>query len=95
MTATRPAFIVALAAWSVAYTALFPICQVRVMRSVTHSQALAGTTNVAAANAGIAVGATLGGLAIPVWGLASIGWVASAAGLLALTIIPLVRRADA
>lgn len=92
MTGTRAMFVVALAAWSIAYTALFPICQVRVMKSVTHSQALAGTTNVAAANAGIAVGAVLGGIAIPAWGLGSIGIVASVAGLLALAIIPFVNR---
>ena len=36
-----------------ANTALYPVCQVRVMRSVQHAQALAATSNVAAANAGI------------------------------------------
>lgn len=62
-----------LAVWGIAYTALFPISQVRVMNSVTHSQALAGTTNVSAANAGIGIGAIIGGLVIPAW-----GWAASA-----------------
>src|SRR5690606_27101366 len=42
----------ALAVWGIAYTALFPICQVRVMKSASHAQALAGTLNVSAANAG-------------------------------------------
>ncbi|HEY4292300.1 MFS transporter [Luteibacter sp.] len=92
MTGSRLGFLFALAAWSIAYTALFPVSQVRVMKSVTHSQALAGTTNVAAANAGIAVGAVLGGIAIPTWGLGSIGIVAGIAGVLALAIIPLVNR---
>ncbi|MBN0719456.1 MFS transporter, partial [Pseudomonas aeruginosa] len=53
-------FCLALALWGVANTALYPVCQVRVMRSVQHAQALAATSNVAAANAGIGLGALLG-----------------------------------
>jgi DHA1 family inner membrane transport protein len=64
-----PLFCAVLALWGIAYTALFPICQVRVMKSATHSQALAGTTNVSAANAGIGIGAMLGGVVIPMLGL--------------------------
>ncbi|MBB3800448.1 MULTISPECIES: MFS transporter [Xanthomonas] len=82
-----------LAVWGIAYTALFPISQVRVMQSVGHSQALAGTTNVSAANAGIGVGAIIGGLAIPAWGLGSIGYVAAAVAALGVVLIPLVHRA--
>ncbi|MBB5676368.1 MFS transporter [Xanthomonas arboricola] len=82
-----------LAVWGIAYTALFPISQVRVMNSVTHSQALAGTTNVSAANAGIGIGAIIGGLVIPAWGLGSIGYVAAAVALLGVVLIPLVHRA--
>ncbi|RYH35314.1 MAG: MFS transporter, partial [Alcaligenaceae bacterium] len=37
---------IALAVWGVANTALYPICQIRVMKSAGHSQALAGTINV-------------------------------------------------
>ncbi|KHL58436.1 MFS transporter [Xanthomonas cannabis] len=79
--------------WGIAYTALFPISQVRVMQSVGHSQALAGTTNVSAANAGIGVGAIIGGLAIPAWGLGSIGYVAAAVAALGVVLIPVVHRA--
>ncbi|NIJ75088.1 putative MFS family arabinose efflux permease [Xanthomonas campestris] len=82
-----------LAVWGIAYTALFPISQVRVMNSVTHSQALAGTTNVSAANAGIGIGAIIGGLVIPAWGMGSIGYVAAAVALLGVVLIPLVHRA--
>jgi predicted MFS family arabinose efflux permease len=82
-----------LAVWGIAYTALFPVSQVRVMNSVTHSQALAGTTNVSAANAGIGIGAIIGGLVIPAWGLGSIGYVAAAVALLGVVLIPLVHRA--
>ncbi|MFK0090150.1 MFS transporter [Pseudomonas sp. NPDC090755] len=79
-----------LALWAIANTALYPVCQVRVMRSVTHSQALAGTTNVSAANAGIGMGALLGGLVIPTLGLSSLGYVAAGIALLALMLVPVV-----
>jgi len=85
-------FCAVLALWGIAYTALFPICQVRVMKSATHSQALAGTTNVSAANAGIGVGAILGGVAIPTLGLDKIAIIAAAIALLAVLAAPLVAR---
>lgn len=85
-----PLFCVVLALWGIAYTALFPICQVRVMNSATHSQALAGTTNVSAANAGIGIGAMLGGAVIPTLGLGSIGYVSAAIALLAVAVAPIV-----
>ncbi|MEK1907504.1 MAG: MFS transporter [Pseudomonas sp.] len=83
---------IALALWGIANTALYPICQVRVMNSVRHSQALAGTTNVSAANAGIGIGAIVGGLTIQTAGIASVGYVAAAVAGLALLMIPLVNR---
>lgn len=75
--------IVALAAWGIANTALYPICQVRVMQAAPGAQALAGTVNVSAANAGIAFGAMLGGVVIPAWGTAGAGYVGAAVALLA------------
>jgi len=78
--------------WGVAYTALFPICQVRVMRVASHAQALAGTLNVSAANAGIGLGAIIGGLVIPHWGLGTVGYLATAISALALLTIPLIAR---
>ena len=81
-----------LALWGIAYTALFPICQVRVMKSATHSQALAGTTNVSAANAGIGIGAIIGGAAIPTLGLDKIGYIAAAVAVLAVLAAPAVAR---
>jgi predicted MFS family arabinose efflux permease len=89
----RMLFCGSLLIWGIAYTALFPICQVRVMRSAPGAQALAGTANVSAANAGIGFGAAIGGIVIPTWGLGSIGYVASAVALLGLVMIPLVGRA--
>jgi len=85
-------FCLVLALWGIAYTALFPICQVRVMGSATHSQALAGTTNVSAANAGIGIGALLGGVVIPTIGLDKLGYVAAAIAVLAVLFAPVVAR---
>ena len=84
------AFCDVLGLWGIAYTALFPICQVRVMQSAPHSQALAGTTNVSAANAGIGVGAIIGGAVIPAFGLDKIAYVAAAIAVLAVLAAPLV-----
>ena len=83
----------ALAVWGVAYTALFPVCQVRVMKSATHAQALAGTLNVSAANAGTGLGAMLGGAVIPVFGVQSIVYVATAIAVLAgVMALVMMRR---
>jgi DHA1 family inner membrane transport protein len=89
---SRAWVMLALATWGIANTALYPICQVRVMQAAAHSQALAGTLNVSAANAGIALGAILGGLAIQHWGLASVGYLAAAVALMGMLAIPLVAR---
>lgn len=83
---------VALAIWGVANTALYPICQVRVMQSASHAQALAGTLNVSMANAGIGLGAIIGGAIILHWGLPSVGYVAALIAVLAALITLLVAR---
>lgn len=86
--------LIALALWGVAYTALFPVCQVRVMQAGAKAQALAGTLNVSAANGGIAVGAALGGLVIQWYGTAALGYVASTvAGLAVLATLLLMAGA--
>ncbi|MBP2262934.1 MFS transporter [Pseudomonas sp. BP8] len=94
---SSPALLVcALALWGVAYTALFPVCQVRVMQAGAKAQALAGTLNVSAANAGIALGAALGGLVIQVLGTAALGYVASAvAGLAVIATLALLAASKA
>jgi len=79
----------ALAVWGVANTALYPICQIRVMKSAPQAQALAGTINVSAANGGIALGAVLGGASIPLWGVGSVGLVGAAIALLAVVAVAL------
>ena len=82
----------ALSVWGIAYTALFPICQVRVMKSASHAQALAGTLNVSAANAGTGFGAIIGGLVIPQWGLESIGYVATGIAAVAILLTAWISR---
>jgi len=75
---------VVLVLWGVAHTALFPICQIRVMQTAPKAQALAGTLNVSAANAGIGLGSVIGGLTIEQLGLSAVGFVAAAIALLAI-----------
>jgi predicted MFS family arabinose efflux permease len=83
-------FAVALAVWGIANTALYPVCQIRVMKAASEAQALAGTINVSAANGGIALGAVIGGLSISAWGAGNIGYVSGAIAVLALLAAPLV-----
>ncbi|PCE32585.1 MFS transporter [Burkholderia ubonensis] len=82
----------ALAVWGIAYTALYPVCQVRVMKAASHAQALAGTLNVSAANAGIGLGAIVGGYTIEHSALANVGYVAAAIALLAALIALAIGR---
>lgn len=82
----------ALAVWGFANTALYPICQVRVMQTASHAQALAGTLNVSMANAGIGFGAIIGAASINTFGIASVGYLAAAIAALALLFIPVVIR---
>ncbi len=62
------------------------------MQSASHAQALAGTLNVSMANAGIGLGAIIGGTIIVHSGLPSVGYVAAAVALLAVVLTPLVAR---
>lgn len=78
--------------WGIANTALYPICQVRVMACVAQAKALAGTANVSAANAGIGLGAIIGAATISNLGTEYIGYVAAGVAVLALVSLPLVRR---
>ncbi|RYF07613.1 MAG: MFS transporter [Comamonadaceae bacterium] len=84
--------VLALAVWGVANTALYPVCQIRVMQSAPDAQALAGTVNVSAANGGIALGAMLGGASISGWGVGSVGWAGAAVAVLAVAACAVVAR---
>lgn len=85
-------FAIALAVWGIANTALYPICQIRVMKAASGAQALAGTINVSAANGGIALGAMVGGLGISQWGPGQVGYLSAAIAVLAAIAVPLVAR---
>jgi len=85
-------FAIALGVWGIANTALYPICQIRVMKAATGAQALAGTINVSAANGGIALGAVIGGLAVANWGAGNVGYVAAGIAVLAALATGLVAR---
>lgn len=82
----------ALALWGLAYTALFPVCQVRVMQTAPQAEALAGTLNVAAANAGTGFGAILGGAMIAQSGLLAAVLTAAILALLSGVLAMLWRR---
>jgi len=84
--------IVALVAWGIGYTALFVVCQVRVMQAGAQAQALAATLNISAANAGIGLGAIVGGIGIGHFGLSSIGLIATLIAALAATVALLMMR---
>lgn len=79
-----PLLCAVLVIWGIAHTALFPICQIRVMKTAPHAQALAGTLNVSAANAGIGLGSVIGGLTIEHLNLADVGFVAAFIAVLAI-----------
>ncbi len=88
-------FIGALALWGIANTALYPICQIRVMKAASGAQALAGTINVSAANGGIALGAVIGGLTVSHFGAGNVGYVAGAIAVLAaLAALACARQAS-
>lgn len=84
--------IVALVAWGIGYTALFVVCQVRVMQAGAQAQALAATMNISAANAGIGLGAILGGIGIGHYGLGSIGIIATLIAAMAVMVALLMMR---
>lgn len=88
----HPLLSIALAAWGIANTALYPVCQVRVMTAASHARALAGTLNVSMANAGIGLGAIIGGSAITHLGLESLGYVAAVIALVAILLTGVVGR---
>ncbi|MGC1333310.1 MFS transporter, partial [Pseudomonas sp.] len=87
--------VLALVAWGIGYTALFPVCQVRVMQAGAKAQALAASMNISAANAGIGLGAIVGGLGIRHGGLETLGPIATliAAVALGLALLMISRRA--
>lgn len=87
-----PGVVLAMMVWAMAYTALFPVCQVRVMQAGAQAKALAGTLNVSASNAGIGLGAAIGGMAIPLLGLDGIGYLSAAIAVAGVVVANMIRR---
>lgn len=87
-----PGVVLAMMVWAMAYTALFPVCQVRVMQAGAQAKALAGTMNVSASNAGIGLGAAIGGMAIPLLGLDGIGYLSAAIAVAGALVALIIRR---
>ncbi|MBY5377262.1 MFS transporter [Rhizobium leguminosarum] len=79
--------------WGISYTALFPVCQIRVMEAGMKAQALAATVNVSAANAGAGVGAITGGVVIDYLHLSQLGHVSAVIGAVAIIYAAVVLRA--
>lgn len=84
--------IFALSLWAMSYTALYPVCQIRVMQAGVKAQALAGSMNVSAANGGIALGSFIGGIIIKSCGLPQLGWVSIIFAVLAVLICFIISR---
>ncbi len=84
--------VAALTVWGVAYTGLFVVCQVRVMKAGSHAQAFAASMNISAANAGIGLGAILGGLGINAYGLNSLTIISTAMSIIAIVMAIFMMR---
>jgi predicted MFS family arabinose efflux permease len=84
-----------LALWGVAHTAVFVLCQVRVVLAGGETAAFASALNISAANLGIALGAVFGGGLVAVLGLARIGLGAAVLALLTMSLAALMRRKGA
>lgn len=91
-TGGAPALIGLLVLWGVAHTAVFVLCQVRVVLAGGEAAAFASALNISAANLGIALGAVFGGGIAAVLGLARIGLGAAILALLTVVLAALMRR---
>lgn len=65
------------------------------MKAAPQAQALAGTLNVSAANAGIGLGSIIGGVTIEYLGLEAVGYVAAVVAVLAIALawLTMARKA--
>jgi len=80
--------------WGISYTALFPVCQIRVMIAGKRAQALAATVNVSAANAGAGVGAIMGGAVIDHFHLSQLGYASAVIGAVSVVYALVALRAQ-
>lgn len=80
-----PLLAAALATWGIAQAALFIVCHVRLMKAAPQAPAFAASLNISGANAGIGLGAVVGGYVIDHHGLPALG--GAAAGVLAVGMV--------
>jgi predicted MFS family arabinose efflux permease len=85
--------IVAGAAWNGAFGAVPSVYQTAAVRTQSTSPELAGAWINASSNAGIAVGAALGGVVLARAGIREATWLAAALVILAIVMVLLARRA--
>lgn len=75
-----------LAFWGIAQAALFTVSHVRVMKVAAETPALGASLNISGANAGIGIGALIGGRVIDINGLENVGSAAAGVMLLAIAV---------
>lgn len=75
-----------LAFWGIAQAALFTVSHVRVMKVAAETPALGASLNISGANAGIGIGAIIGGRVIDINGLENVGGAAAGVMLLAIAV---------
>jgi DHA1 family inner membrane transport protein len=75
-----------LAFWGIAQAALFTVSHVRVMKVASETPALGASLNISGANAGIGIGAIIGGRVIDINGLENVGGAAAGVMLLAIAV---------
>lgn len=84
---------VGLAFWGLAQAALFTISHVRVMKTASQNPALGASLNISGANAGIGIGAIIGGRVIETNGLANVNLAAAGVILLAIGLAFVLKLA--
>lgn len=82
---------VILAFWGIAQAALFTVSHVRVMKMAAETPALGASLNISGANAGIGIGAIIGGRVIDSNGLDNVGGAAAGVMLLAIGLTFLLK----
>lgn len=82
-----------LAVWGIAQAALFTVSHVRVMKVTAETPALGASLNISGANAGIGIGAIIGGRVIDSNGLSHVGGAAAGVILLAVGLTFILKLA--
>ncbi len=90
---SRALLAVVLAMWGTAQAALFTVSHVRVIKVAAETPALGASLNISGANAGIGIGAIIGGRVIEANGLGNVGGAAAGVMLLAIGLTFILKMA--